>query len=302
MGLSAQQIEARASGIGGSDVAALCGLNPNKTPVQLWQEKTGRVPPENLDDVEIVQWGKILEDSIATEWARRRGEKIMRVNTTLRHPVHPFMVGNIDRRIVGKNRPLEVKNASVWTMDKWGESGSDDVPLYYLTQGVHYTAIMGADACEFGVLLGGNELRWYVVPRDMTVESQLIELEAKFWRCVETDTPPEPIKVEDLVRLYPKSQGAKVSNEKIALAVAEASRLAEERKAIEKREKELKLEIGAYMGDAGDLLDPFDSSITIATYRAHDEERIDVKRLRAEFPDVAKVVAKTNVVRKFLWK
>lgn len=302
MGLSAEQVAARSKGIGGSEAAVVCGLSPWKTPVQLWQEKTGRVPEPDIGDREEVRWGSLLEDVIADEWARRQGEKIQRVNQTLVSKRAPFMLGNIDRRIVGKNRPLEVKNASHWTYEKWGESGTADIPLYYQTQGVHYMSVMDADQCEFGVLLGGNELRVYTLPRDLKVEQQLIEIEGRFWDNVQKDIPPKPIQIEDLVRLYPKTQGAKVANEKIALLVAECARLGQERRELEKREKELKLEIGGYMGDVGDLLDPFDSAVTLCTYRAHEESRIDTKRLRAEYPEVAAVVEKKNIVRKFLFK
>ena len=32
----------RTKGIGGSDVATVLGLNPYKTPLSLWEEKTGK--------------------------------------------------------------------------------------------------------------------------------------------------------------------------------------------------------------------------------------------------------------------
>ena len=36
----------RSSTIGGSDAAAILGLNPHKSPYALWAEKTGKVVPE----------------------------------------------------------------------------------------------------------------------------------------------------------------------------------------------------------------------------------------------------------------
>ena len=38
----AEWLKARRGGIGGSDVAACLGLNPWRTPVQVWEDKTGR--------------------------------------------------------------------------------------------------------------------------------------------------------------------------------------------------------------------------------------------------------------------
>ena len=35
-------LKERTKGIGGSDVSTILGLNPYKTPLQLWEEKTGK--------------------------------------------------------------------------------------------------------------------------------------------------------------------------------------------------------------------------------------------------------------------
>ena len=45
-----QWLEERKAGIGASDAAAIIGMNPWKTNIQLWQEKTGEVEPEDISD------------------------------------------------------------------------------------------------------------------------------------------------------------------------------------------------------------------------------------------------------------
>ena len=47
--------------IGGSDAATIMGANRWKTLLQLWQEKTGRKPKDDLSEKESVQWGIKLE-------------------------------------------------------------------------------------------------------------------------------------------------------------------------------------------------------------------------------------------------
>ena len=300
--LTAEQRAARANGIGGSDAGIIAGLAKWKTPVQLWQEKTGRVEPPNLDDNELIEFGNEFESVIGRVWSRRTGKKIRRVNRTIVDKEHSWMLGHIDFDVVGVNEGLECKQAGWWMRDLWGEEESDDVPLYYLIQGVHYMRIRDADAWNFGVLLGGNTLKKYRVERDLESEKQLIELESRFWDCVVSDTPPPPIKVEDLTRIWPKTGGVIVATEEIATLADEVAKVIEERKALEKREKELKLAIGTFMGVHGDLVDPADSSIVLATYRAHDEKRIDVDRLRRELPDIAAEYTKVSSVRKYLAK
>jgi predicted phage-related endonuclease len=41
-------LEARGSRIGGSDASAVVGMNPYKTNVDLWMEKTGLIVPEDI--------------------------------------------------------------------------------------------------------------------------------------------------------------------------------------------------------------------------------------------------------------
>ena len=66
-------LEERRKGIGGSDVAALLGLNPYKTPLALWEEKTAK----NVSDCtsESAYWGTMLEDVVAKEFSKRTGMK-----------------------------------------------------------------------------------------------------------------------------------------------------------------------------------------------------------------------------------
>jgi len=58
-------LEVRKQGIGSSDAAAAVGLNPYKSQLELWLEKTGRdtgLPKTDPDDEEsAMYWGNVLE-------------------------------------------------------------------------------------------------------------------------------------------------------------------------------------------------------------------------------------------------
>lgn len=65
----------RNQGIGSSDAATACGLNPFKSQLELWMEKTGRIIPEQpkmTEDSPLV-WGTILEPIVAEHYAKRTG-------------------------------------------------------------------------------------------------------------------------------------------------------------------------------------------------------------------------------------
>ena len=88
-------LKQRQSGIGGSDIAAICGLNPFKTPLQVWQSKINPVVDEEIS--EPAYWGTTLENVVAQEYAKRTGRKVQRINQVLHHPHLPYCLANIDR-------------------------------------------------------------------------------------------------------------------------------------------------------------------------------------------------------------
>lgn len=52
----AEWLEARRDGLGASDAAAVLGISPWKTNVQLWEEKCRLVQPEDIGDKPAVQY------------------------------------------------------------------------------------------------------------------------------------------------------------------------------------------------------------------------------------------------------
>ena len=54
-------LKRRKSTIGGSDASAVVGMNPYKTNVDLWLEKTGQIIPEDISDKSYVKYGTEAE-------------------------------------------------------------------------------------------------------------------------------------------------------------------------------------------------------------------------------------------------
>lgn len=179
-------LEARALGIGGSDAAVIMGMNPYKSPYQLWLEKTGQAEAPDLSDNQYVYWGTKNEANIADWFQEETGRKVKRLGT-LRSKEYPFMLANVDRTVVGENAGLEIKTAGVRQYRKWKD---DEIPDAYYCQCLHYMAVTGADYWYIAVLLGGNEAKWKRIARNEEDIKALIEAEAGFWKLVETRTPP----------------------------------------------------------------------------------------------------------------
>ena len=63
-----QFLAGRKKGIGGSDVAAILGFSPYKSPYQLWLDKTGRSERKESQN-ESAHFGNLLEDVVAKEFS-----------------------------------------------------------------------------------------------------------------------------------------------------------------------------------------------------------------------------------------
>ena len=200
-------LQKRRQGIGGSDASVILGLNPWKTQMDLWLEKTGEFTED--EDNEKMYWGRILEDIIAQEFSIRAGLKVRRKNAILQHKQHPFMLANVDRLVIGQKAGVECKNIGIRSAEHW-EMG---VPEYYQAQVQHYMAVTGYPVWYVAVLIGGQEFRYYKLTMDEQFIHELIQAEAEFWKLVETRTPPpldgSKASTELVKRMYPEAEQGK---------------------------------------------------------------------------------------------
>lgn len=182
----AKWLATRNAGIGGSDASVIMGLNPYKSPYQLWLEKTGQAEAPDLSHVQAVYWGSKNESNIADWFMEDTGKKVRKLGT-LRSRAHPFMMANVDRAVMGEEAGLEIKTAGVSQAKKWK---GDEIPDAYYCQCLHYLAVTGADRWYIAVLIGGNEALYKTVERNEEDIKALIQAEDDFWKLVETKTPP----------------------------------------------------------------------------------------------------------------
>lgn len=82
---------------------------------------------------------------------------------------------------------FEAKTASAYRESEWENA----IPDEYMLQIQHYMTVTGFKAAYIAVLIGGNTFKWHLVERDKELISILVELEAGFWNCVKSKTPPK---------------------------------------------------------------------------------------------------------------
>lgn len=282
----------RKQGIGSSDAGAAVGLNPYKSQLELWIEKTGRdatLPKIDPQDEESpAYWGNVLEPIVAWHYSKRTGKKVRRINAVLQHPDPelPWMLANIDREVMGADdvQILECKTAGINGARLWKEG----VPEYVQLQVMHQLAVTGKQAADVAVLLGGQHVEIHRIERDEQMIDRLIELERKFWQYVQTDTPP-PVdgsaSSEAALRcLYPKDNGQSVDFSGNAGLAATYLELKAVRQSIAEKESRESLLKQILLQALGEATRAQFSNGFISWKRSKDSTVLDVERLLEEKP------------------
>ncbi len=297
-------LEVRRGGIGSSDAAAAVGLNPYKSPLELWMEKTERTSANEehagLDDPRY--WGTLLEPYVAIAYQQKTERRVRKINAVLQHPTFPFMLANIDREVVGcpEVQILECKTAGEFGARLW----RDGVPEYVQLQVQHQLAVTGKDAADVAVLLCGQQLEIFRIPRDEDVIARLIVLETRFWEYVENDTPPPVDGSESSARalrkLYPGGGSTVDFSEDghLSQVFADLVALRGELETKERQAESLKQALQEAIGDASRAVF---ASGEVTFKRSKDGTQLDAKQLAQDHPDiVARYMATRAGSRRFV--
>jgi len=258
----AEWLELRQGGIGGSDVAAIFGLSPWRTPLQVWLDKTGRAEPK--DETDAMYWGKVLEDIVATEFQRRMDFTVRRYNYMIVDDEH-HMRGNVDRLIVSPGDTaavreqiytpylLECKTASQYAAAEW----DDGPPDHYKMQVQAYMALTGCQHAYIAVLIGSRDYRIYRVERDDQMIEAMRQYCRQWWVLhVVGDHAPDALTMADLQTLYPVSRPVTVAaSSEVEDRIRDYARLVALAKGYGEDADRIKQEICAIMQDAEILTD-----------------------------------------------
>ena len=259
MSLTPEQIEQRRGGIGSSDVAAVCGLNPWRAPIDVWLEKTGKAEPRPDSVASVI--GTEMEGVIARLYAERFGALLMEAGTVA-HAEESWRLATPDRFVRGDGdgaiRIVEIKMVGHRLAHHWQDEA---VPEYVTAQVLWQQDVTGIHAAHVAAVVGGTEFVVQAIEWDPDTVRMLVDVGREFWeRHVLRDIPP-PIDASESWKRYLASKwpraGAKMlkADDNIDrliktrfAAKAAADKLAEK---IELADNHLRALIGAERGISG---------------------------------------------------
>lgn len=247
----------RRKGIGASDCGVLLGLSKWSSPMSLWCEKLGLLPPS--EETQRQRIGKRMETVLAAEFQDETGLTLAGKQTwltateweiarcTIDAAVVPPTPRGVDPNLSDFLGPWEAKTSG---MRKW-----DEIPPTYLAQIQWQMYVMGADRAWLTVMFSGWNIETYPVDRDQADIDFMVARAKEFWHLVETETMPEvdglDATTEALAHLYPRHiEGRSADLSALADQVSRLLELKDEAKRIKDETKELNNEVRAAIGDA----------------------------------------------------
>jgi len=187
----------RAKSIGASDSSAVLGINPWKSNVELWLEKTNPESlldqPDNLN----MRLGRDMEPILRQLFTEETGLQVRQDNHIRYDDEYPFLSTNLDGRIVGDKVPLELKTTGMW---------DGMIPDNYFCQLQHQMMVTKSPYIYFAVLVLSNFGKQFIVEKYERNERFIADMRSKmvdFWmNYVVTGVAPDPVSVKDARLLY----------------------------------------------------------------------------------------------------
>lgn len=196
-------LSGRKNGIGGSDASAVIGMNPYKSNIDLFEEKTGRRGLEDISDKPYVIYGKKAEAPIRELFKLDYPQYQVEHHEyrILRSEGYPFMQASLDGELTdpgGRKGILEIKTSNILQSVQY-EKWKDRIPDNYYIQVLHYLLVTGY---EFAVLRAHLTSEWgadkrttvkhYFIERSEVKDDLevLLQEERRFWEYVESGRKP----------------------------------------------------------------------------------------------------------------
>lgn len=304
--------------VGGSDVAAVFGVSPWTTPLELWMIKKGRMKPPAKSNANQLEMGHLLEPIAAHWYAKKTGNRVYEDTNLYQHADHPYALANFDRRFErasdGEPGILECKSCTYHKASEWDDGA---IPLYYELQLRFYLAVADVNIGSFSAIWGNNPDNDLAIPditRDKAKEDMIFErLDEWIW-SLEHDKPPTmsgvapQLALESLARIYGESQSGLPTIEfsskqenalrRIALLQGKITECNREIKTYEKEIEAHSVRIAEIMKEHEHGILTTTSDKLLIDFVTKSTTRPDSKVLKAKYPTILPDVMKTTQSRK----
>lgn len=291
-------LEARRSGLGGSDIGALLGLSTFSSELEVYYSKVGEYEPEVTEAMEI---GRDIESWILDRWFKlygNPGHMLFDDLVVVQSDDHLSLLHSPDAIILADTIPIPTPVIGVEVKNIRSDHNWDPLPEFYMAQVQHGLLCSGLERWIVVALVGGQKLITREIEPDLEMQGRIVEAAERFWTThVLSKVPPEPDGSESaksaLERRWDVSEGSYDlepelwATYKVKKTVLEAA---------EKDLHKAQQRIQAAMGESEVALV---DGRKVATWKVGTRKSVDIKRLRDEEPKLAEKYEKVSSTRIF---
>ena len=267
-------------------------------------EKLGRTEPENLDDQESVQMGKMLEPVVARIFEETHNTRLKHIDGALTHRAHPWQRSHFDYEAEDRSYLVETKNYHHHAAQYFSEMGDPvRVPDADRAQCLHEAIVHGVSTVYLAVLFGGQRYRDFRFDFTEEEKEAWTQRLAEVWGNVQSNTMPPPATAAQAREMWPMDNGHSITaNKQIELLCLQISQHKEQGKQIDSYLDQAMAVVQGFMGDRAELV-AVDGK-TLATWKtAKGSRRFNAEALKSAMPDIyEKFVLDTIGSRRFLVK
>jgi predicted phage-related endonuclease len=180
--LSPERLDARNSGIGGSDANIILSGDKERL-LRLWREKRRESPRENLSGKLAVALGSWTEDFNRQWFEKISGKRIIDAGKALNCEEHLWRNCTLDGVVENSGAVFEAKHTNSFV-------SAEDVLERYMPQLQHNMAVAKADRAILSVIFGNSKYEMFEVAADWLYQLDLLKAEKAFWDAVLSGEPP----------------------------------------------------------------------------------------------------------------
>lgn len=293
-------LQLRRQFIGGSDIAALCGLNPWKTPLQVWLEKKGRSIEWTSEKAEL---GHKLEPIIREMYEKKEGKTILL-------PKELYSSGvagaSLDGIILRPGDAFNLKDLYDGVFEAkhpgWRQAyrwDNNQTPEEYRCQVVWYMGILGLEWADIAALIGGDDWQTRRIDFDAELFGLMFQRAEQWWRDYIVGNKEPDAEAQDnevLTQLHRPDPALTVdlAPEDSYTVLTYCTLDDQIKKLEEEKEKCAAILKQKMIGYSQGFVDGYRID-----WKENTQQRLDTKRLKAERPDIYKEFVKETISKPF---
>lgn len=280
-------LKERRLGLGGTDIAAIMGLNKYKNAKDVWLDKLGK--SEEIQPNDRMKMGTMLEPVVAKLYEESNDVTLTKASF-IRSQTHPFLCGSPDYIDEKNQRLVEIKTVGGYALKSW----NNEIPTSYWLQMQHYMHLTGLRNGVLVTLCDGVHYREWHVEYNVEYYEALIPKFFDWWNVhVVGMNEPELVDVKPTAD---PSLGILSADEQAKKWYYELLELRELSGQIEDKISEVRSNIEKFMSSSTELYVDGECAIT---WKESTRETIDSKRFKETFPLIYAEFAKSKTTRTF---